>query len=158
MNWIKKLIKKNHENFKKMQSKKYHSKLWLFAQTTLPAFAYAIILCLQSIIDNSAPFSIALAFFSCCVTIAFERNEWIIFTQNDNAETKKYKYFTPLLRAFIFTMIVSFTFYRFAPLIRIPEKIIQILPNFITSLTLLGYFVSYTFRSYKIILKEYSTK
>lgn len=158
MNSSKKLMKETYEDSKKRQLKKYHNDIWMIVQTSFPAFAYGIIFLLQSIIDSSIIFSIELAFFSCCVTLAFEINEWKIFTKKSESKIKMFNYFTPLLFTFILIMIVSFIYNGFATLIGVSEETAQIIPNFITSLTLFGYFISYTIRSIKSKQKEYLTK
>lgn len=159
MNRIKKLMKKTYENSRKRKLKEYHRDKWMLIQTSFPAIAYIIIFGIQSIIDNTFAFSIELAIFSCCVTISFEINEWCIYynryhNKGEEKTIKIFNYFPPLLFASVLIMLVAFVYNGFATLIGIPEEILPIIPNFITSLTLFAYFISYIKRNIKLKEKE----
>lgn len=153
------LIKRNNENYEKRRKKKYRQDIVDIIKTAFPAIAYGIVFTLQSIVDNSTVFSIALALFSTCVTISFEVNEWYIFNNSKHKKTKKYfNYYYPLLFALILLMILAFIYNGIATLFGIPEKIFNVAPNLISSFTLLGYFISYTIRQIFIRRQQYLDK
>ena len=153
------LLKRNKECYEKRRKKRYWQDLFDIIKTSFPAIACGIVFVLESIIDSSIGFSLALALFSTCVTAAFEINEWYIFINSPKNKTRKsLNYNYPLLFALILLMVFAFTYNGIAKFISIPNSMLDKTPNLISSLTLLAYFISYTKRQLSIRKLQYLNK
>lgn len=139
------LLKRNKKCYEKKCKKRHIQNLWKIIKITFPAIAYSIVFVLESFIDNSVGFSLVLALFSTCVTVAFEINEW----QRLKRKKLSYNYSYPLLLALILLIALVFIYNGIETSIGISKSIPNKVPNVISSLTLLIYFISYTVRQLK---------
>lgn len=133
--------------------------LYYIVKMAFPVLVYGILFVLQSIVDDSVRFSVALALFSICVTIAFEANEWVLFYTSTHKQKKTgFNYSYPLLFALILLIVLLFTYdgvVRILALFGISEDAFGKFPNIASSVTLFGYFVSYIGRQIVIRIYQY---
>lgn len=153
------LLKRNAERYKKQRKKEFWKDIRNIVKMAFPALAYGVLFALQAIIDDSVRFSVALALFSICVTVAFEANEWVIFYNSIHKQKKtEFNYSYPLLFALVLLIVLLFAYdgvIRILTLFGISEDAFGKFPNIISSITLFGYFVSYIFRQIKIRVYQY---
>jgi len=88
-----------------------------------------------------------LAIFASLVTISFEHNEWRIIRKHDLSLYDKFK---PIIYSLGVLGVLILTSRQIVSVISIPTYVVDVLPNFISTGTLLGYFISYTIRQFII--------
>ena len=124
-------------------NKEYRKDIIFIISVFLAGIAYALIFTLGALIPNFNGISIPLAVFASLVTISFERNEWRIVRNHDLSLYDKFK---PIVYSLGVLVVLIFTFDQIVSAISISTYVVDVLPNFISAGTLLGYFISYTIR------------
>jgi len=151
----KKIISESRERAKDKLCKNYKAEKNLELFTLISVVGYAFIFGIISIITDSAFFSLILSFFSLATTFSFELIEWADFTNRLKLLQKftfKNQINTILIGIFIFILIViPLCFYsKFDHLnyIKLTKKIDGRIPNIITTVTFMLYFISFYLRNY----------
>lgn len=153
----KKIVLNAEKELRKKAIKAYHEDNRLEFRTLFCVLCYAIIFGLISIINDTVFLSLILSIFSFATTFGFELIEWLNYRSNlQNKFLGKLilKYQTnALLIGIIFFLILVLPFCIYAKIDsegfkQLTQHTNTHIPNIITSLTFVAYFISFYLRSY----------
>lgn len=149
------------EEIKKQFQQEVQYEFILLAAALLITLSFFLI----ALFNNSAFFSLLLSLYAFIVTFCFETLEWIKYHADKKSVHSKFtaiflKYyslglFLTLIILFGIMVILSFVF-KELPLFF--QHTYTLLPNLITTCSLLGYFVSYSIRNYFQKKKDFNKR
>lgn len=145
-----KLLKENKKHIKKqLQMNARYDKFVLFLSAFILLF-YAFLFFSNSFITSSPRFSVILALLSFSVTLSFEIKEWCTYFQTYKNKTIKLFDFIPTLLFVNLLFIPLLCIYSFIEkYIDMPKFFSSSLPDTITVISLVLYFLSYIYRTLK---------
>ena len=156
-------VNQHDENEKEAIKKQFRKENRYEFYITMATLMIAIALFLIALCNNTTFFSMLLAVYALIVTVGFELLEWIKYIVHSSSrkcpffiqELLKYYslvlFFTSISFVIILFIIVYLSPYFF-------ENMCPQVPNILTILSLIGYFFSYTTRSYLQKKKEFIQK
>lgn len=120
----------------------------------LPAIAYLSIFLLLSFINPPSPtYSIMLAIFALSVTLTFEVCEWR-YTVSKRRTNKTLHPSSPILSSVVVFIILYILYSAISNLLKVPYRIEQMLPNFLTVVSLILYYLSTAIRLYLSVISK----
>lgn len=130
---------------------------------TTATLMIAIALFLIALYNNTTFFSMLLAVYALIVTVGFELMEWIKYIVHNSS--KKCSFFIQALLKY-YSLVLFFASISFVIILSVIyilsssffENMCSQAPNILTILSLIGYFFSYTTRSYLQKKKEFIRK
>ncbi len=152
--------KKQKDEIKKQFRRENRYEIYISAATLMIAIALFLI----ALYNNTTFFSMLLAVYALNVTVGFELLEWVKYTMHNSSSKKRSFFIRSVLKYYslvLFFSSVSFVVILFIILILSPhffENMCSQVPNILTILSLIGYFFSYTTRSYLQKKKEFIQK
>lgn len=157
----KKIVKNAKEEVRKKAIKKYHQNNRLDLILLIGALSYPIIFFVISFINGSVLLSLLLSIFSLLTTFVFEFLEWTEFKLKFRPKSKfiyfsqrifKNKSIVLLMIPVMFVVVMAslYIIHKINPKAYIKEinNIDVHIPNIITTVTFVGYFISFYIRNY----------
>lgn len=152
----KKIIRFNHEIEKAEQLKNERNLIIDKLALSIPVLGYSILFMIYSLFDLSTLFSLYMVLFSSSVTISFELLEWHqIFPTAPCRKIKFLSWLHPFLLVMILWIIFLIVLRIILSLYNYNIEEYPFIPNFISAITLLIYFVSYVSRSVFLQYRKY---
>lgn len=160
-NRSKKLIRENHKQARNEENKRYCTTIADFVINTAPAAFYVISFLAYAFYRHSIDFSVELALFSSCITLAFEAAEWINMSRRKFIMPIEALRYTPgfplwLAMPFLMFILLSYVFIKFMTKIDIEKY--SIIPNVISAFSLLLFLILYIARIIMKIRREHKKR